>query len=450
MFKSLADNINQTLKRITGKGQLSNANIAATIKEIKHSLVDADVNIGVIKQFIENVTSKAMGIDVHSKLNPGQTFVKILLEELTNTLGQGNQELSLRTKPPAVILLAGLQGAGKTTTAAKLAIYLQQTLKKKVMLTSCDIYRPAALTQLQTLAEQINVPYYITHNEQPTSIVQNAINLAKKSIADVLIIDTAGRTGIDTAMMDEIKIIHQLSKPIETLFVVDSMTGQDAANTAKAFADAVTLTGVILTKTDGDSRGGAALSVSQVSKQPIKFIGVGEKINDFEKFHPDRIAKRILGMGDMLTLIENMQRDLSTEKATKLTKTIKKGKSFNFNDLRSQLQQLDDIGGAEKIMKMMPGMSGINSDILKQQNSATKKSVAIINSMTTEERKFPKLLNASRKKRIACGSGTTINDINVLNKQLLGMQKMMKKITSKQKMLGVLGSLKNKFPTSML
>lgn len=430
MFASLSERLTQSVKRLMGAGRLTEQNIQDTLQEVRLALLEADVALPVVKKFIEDIRTKAVGQEVLQSLKPGEALIKIVHDELVLILGEQNAELNLNTQPPAVILMAGLQGSGKTTTTAKLANWLKTTKNKSVLVTSADIYRPAAIQQLETLAQQINVNYFpSTSSQKPADIAKAAIQHAKTNFIDVVMIDTAGRLHIDEEMMAEIKQLHQVSNPIETLFVVDSMTGQDAANTAKAFNDALPLTGVILTKTDGDARGGAALSVRTITDKPIKFIGTGEKIEGLEAFHPDRIASRILGMGDILTLVEEVQRKADHKKAEQLAKKIKKGKSFDLEDFLDQLKQMRNMGGIASIMGKIPGLGQIPQ---AAKNSVNDKMFiqmeAIINSMTPKERQFVALINGSRKRRIALGSGTQVQDVNRLLKQFLQMQKMMKKL----------------------
>ena len=433
MFSSLSDRLTHTVKALRGQARLTDDNIKDTLREIRMALLEADVALPIVKHFIEQIREQAIGQDVANQLNPGQAFVKIVHEELVRTLGAESYAINLRTQPPAVILMAGLQGSGKTTTVAKLAHLLQTQQKKSVLVTSADVYRPAAIEQLKTLAHQINAHYFASSSDQkPVNIAKNAIAQARKQHVDVVIVDTAGRLTIDKVMMDEIKALHQAVKPIETLFVVDSMTGQDAANTAKAFNEALPLTGVVLTKTDGDARGGAALSVKSITNKPIKFIGVGEKIDALEVFHPDRIASRILGMGDVLTLVEEIERKTDTKKAAKLAKKINKGKNFDLNDFAEQLQQMNKMGGMNSILGKLPGLPNLPSNMPSALNdSVTKKTLAMIYSMTQQERRFPSIIKASRKRRITNGSGTQVQDVNRLLKQFLQMQKMMKKVSKK-------------------
>jgi signal recognition particle subunit SRP54 len=429
MFQSLSERLSKLFKDLRGQGRLSPENIKDTLREIRIALLEADVALPVIKAFMEQVETRAIGQEVLTSLSPGQVLVKIVHEELVKTLGTENSTLALNTTPPAIILMAGLQGSGKTTTTAKLAKWLKESQKKSVLVTSVDIYRPAAILQLETLAQQVGVECFPSHVDQnPVTIAENAIAFAKRQFIDVVIIDTAGRLHIDDTMMTEIKTLHQAIKPIETLFVVDSMTGQDAANTAKAFNDALDLTGVILTKTDGDARGGAALSIRQITQKPIKFIGVGEKIDALQPFYPDRIASRILDMGDILSLVEQAEKHVDQAKAEKLAKKIKKG-GFDLEDFRDQLQQMKNMGGLTKIMDNLPGMQGIPANIKsKIDDKMFTRQEAMINSMTPQERRFPALIKNSRKLRITKGSGTSVQDLNKLLKQFEQMQKVMKKM----------------------
>ena len=446
MFENLTERLTRTFKNLSGQGKFTEDNMQQALREVRLSLIEADVALPVIKDFIEHIKQQVMGKEVVISLKPDQALLKIIHDELVKIMGDKRAELNLKTQPPAVILLAGLQGSGKTTSAAKLARYLKDTEKKKVMLVSVDIYRPAAIQQLKILASEVDVTFFDTlPSESPTNIVNKAIELAKKQFMDVVIIDTAGRLHIDTEMMAEIKEIHHQAKPIETLFVVDSMTGQDAANTAKAFHEALPLTGIILTKTDGDARGGAALSVRQITGQPIKFMGHGEKVDALEPFHPERVASRILGMGDILSLIEEVERKADKASSEKLAKKLKKGKSFDLDDFKQQLLQMNNMGGLSGMMSKLPGLGGkIPQEAMNQVgDKALSKTIAIINSMTMKERRIPKLIIGSRKRRIALGSGTDIQDINRLLKQFTQMQKMMKKFTKpggmKQMMRGMGG-----------
>jgi signal recognition particle subunit SRP54 len=434
MFDNLTDRLTGALKAVSGQATLTEENIKGTLREVRMALLEADVALPVVKDFVARIKDRAVGIDVQKNLNPGQAFVKIVNDELIAVMGEANESLNLAAQPPAVILMAGLQGAGKTTSVAKLAKFLREREKKKVLVVSADVYRPAAIKQLETLAKEVEVDFFpSTSDEKPVDIATKAIEFAKNHFHDVLLVDTAGRLAIDDAMMGEIQELHTAINPIETLFVVDSMTGQDAALTAKAFGEALPLTGVILTKTDGDARGGAALSVRHITGKPIKFMGVGEKTDALEPFHPDRVASRILNMGDVLSLIEEAERKLDKTKAAKLAKKIKKGKGFDLEDFRDQLQQMETMGGLAGMMDKLPGMGNMAQS--GAQMAGAEKSMgqmeAIINSMTPTERHYPDKINGSRKKRIAAGSGTQIQDINRLLKQHKQMQKMMKKMTAK-------------------
>jgi signal recognition particle subunit SRP54 len=443
MFENLSERLSLSLKKISGKASLSESNIQETLREVRVALLEADVALPVVKDFIELVKQRAVGTEVSSSLNPGQQFLKIVQAELETVMGEKNETLNLKAQPPAVILMAGLQGAGKTTSVAKLSRYLSEREKKKVMVVSADVYRPAAIDQLKTLASEVGTEFYpSTIDQKPTQIVSDAIAAAKTQFADVLIVDTAGRLAIDQEMMTEIQQIHKAANPVETLFVIDAMIGQDSVNTAKAFNDALPLTGVILTKVDGDARGGAALSVRHVTGKPIKFLGVGEKTDALEPFHPERIASRILGMGDVLSLIEDVERKVDKKKAEKFAKKVAKGKRFDLEDLREQLQQMKQLGGMESMMDKIPGMG--NMAQMTQQKDMTgqfSKMEYIIDSMTPKERANPDILNGSRKRRITQGSGTTIQDLNRLLKQHKQMGKMMKKMKGKgmQKMMRGLG-----------
>lgn len=449
-FSSLSEHLDKVIKNLTGQGRLTEANIQETLREIRKALLEADVALPVVKEFIEDIQTKALGKEVLESLSPGQVLIKLVHDELVTIMGTENVGLELKTQPPAVILMAGLQGSGKTTTVAKLARWLQQVQKKSVLLTSADIYRPAAIDQLQTLANTLGVHFYPSESSQnPIEIARGAIQEAKNKVIDVVIIDTAGRLHIDEQMMSEIKALHAAISPIETLFVVDSMTGQDAAITAKAFNDALPLTGVVLTKTDGDARGGAALSIRYITGKPIKFIGVGEKIDALEPFYPDRIASRILGMGDILTLVEEVERKIDKAKAEKLIKKIKKGKGkvFDLEDFRDQLKQIHNMGGIMNIVSKLPGINQLPKQVKDQFNDKKLTEIeAIINSMTIKERKFPERLKSSQKRRVAMGSGTSIQAINQLLKQFFQMQKMMKKMSKQGGMMKLMRGLQGKFP----
>src|SRR5688572_19292422 len=425
MFETLTDHLSQTLRTLSGKSRLTEENIQDSLRDVRRALLEADVALPVIKDFIDNVKLRALGQEVSRSLSPGQAFIKIVQAELQQVMGNENEALDLRATPPAVVLMAGLQGAGKTTTVAKLALWLKNREKKSIMVVSADVYRPAAIKQLETLAAEAGVEFFPSDvGQKPVDIVRAAIADARRKLIDVLFVDTAGRLAIDEAMMAEIKELHRVVNPIETLFVVDAMTGQDAANTAKAFNEALPLTGVILTKTDGDARGGAALSIRHITGKPIKFLGMGEKVDALEPFHPDRIASRILGMGDVLSLIEQVERTVDKEKAEKLIKKVSKGQKFDLEDLRDQLQQMQNMGGLTSMLDKLPGLGNV-AQMAQTANMGKqfKTMEAIINSMTPEERRNPDDLSGSRKRRITAGSGTQIQDLNRLLKQYKQMAK---------------------------
>ncbi len=450
MFDNLKDNLAKSIQRLKGQATLSEDNIKQALREVRVALLEADVALPVVKSFIEQVKTRAIGEDVLTSLKPDQVLIKIVKEELTTTLGAQSEGLNLSAQPPAVILMAGLQGAGKTTSSAKLAKYLIERERKKVMLVSADVYRPAAIEQLQTVAEQVGATFQPSSViEEPIAIGKKAIEAARKGFFDVLIVDTAGRLAVDNAMMAEIKGLQDGIKPVETLFVVDAMTGQDAANTAKAFAEVLDLTGVILTKVDGDARGGAALSVRTIVGKPIKFMGVGEKMEALEPFHPDRIASSILGMGDVLTLVEEIERKVDKKKADKLAQKVKKGQKFSLIDFKEQLEQMQNMGGMSAMMEKLPNIPGMDKlpEAAKNQldDKMTDKKIAIINSMTKKERKFPQLIKGSRKRRIALGSGNTIQDVTRMLKEFNQMQKMMKKFSGKG-MMRMMKRLGGKMP----
>ncbi|WP_300179507.1 signal recognition particle protein [uncultured Aliivibrio sp.] len=430
MFDNLTDRLSKTLKNISGKGRLTEDNIKETLREVRMALLEADVALPVVRDFVKRVKENAVGVEVSKSLTPGQEFIKIVQSELVSIMGDSNEALNLASQPPAVILMAGLQGAGKTTSTAKLAKLLKERDKKKVLVVSADVYRPAAIKQLEMLAGEVEVDFFPSSADQkPIDIVDGAISHAKLKFFDVVIVDTAGRLAVDTEMMDEIKQLHAHVNPIETLFVVDAMTGQDAANTAKAFGDTLPLTGVILTKVDGDARGGAALSVRHITGKPVKFLGVGEKTDALEPFHPERIASRILGMGDVLSLIEDLEKNVDKEKAERLAKKFKEKKGFDLEDFREQLGQMKNMGGMMGMMDKLPGMSQLPDNVKdKVDDKMFHQMEAIINSMTLKERERPELIKGSRKKRIAAGSGTQVQDVNRMLKQFTQMQKMMKKM----------------------
>lgn len=449
MFDNLSDRLAQTLRHVTGKARLSEDNIKDTLREVRMALLEADVALPVVKDFVNSVRDRAVGVEVSRSLSPGQAFIKIVQAELESLMGAANEDLALNAAPPAVILMAGLQGAGKTTTVGKLARFLKERKKKTVMVVSADVYRPAAIKQLETLANEIGVTFFPSDiSQKPQDIALAAIKEAKLKFIDVVLVDTAGRLAIDSEMMAEISQLHAAINPIETLFVVDAMTGQDAANTAKAFNDALPLTGVVLTKVDGDARGGAALSVRAITGKPIKFLGMGEKTDALDPFHPDRIASRILGMGDVLSLIEQAEQTIDKEKAEKLTKKLKKGKGFDLEDFRDQLQQMNKMGGMGGLLEKMPNMGGMNLSQMSGAQGAAEKQFkqmeSIINSMTPAERRDPDIISGSRRRRIAMGSGTQVQDVGRLIKQHKQMQKMMKKFTAKggiSKMMRGLGGM---------
>ncbi len=430
MFDNLTQRLNRTLKNISGKGRITEDNIKDTLREVRTALLEADVALPVVKSFTNRVKERALGQEVALSLTPGQEFIKAVHAELINTMGGETAEVNLACQPPAVILLAGLQGAGKTTSAAKLALYLRDRLKKKVLMTSVDTYRPAAMDQLKSLGEQVQIDCYPSDpKDKPVAIAKAALEMARLKAYDVMILDTAGRLAVDEAMMNEVKELHHTVNPIETFFVVDAMTGQDAANTAKAFAEALPLTGVVLTKADGDARGGAALSVREITGKPIKFIGMGEKIEALEPFHPDRIASRILDMGDLLSLIEDLQRNADMDQAKKFADKIKKGEDFTFDDFREQIQQMKKMGGMTGLLDKLPGMGKISDDIKSKVNDkAVDHLEAIINSMTPKERRNPDIIKGSRKKRIALGAGVQVHEVNQLLRQFEMTRKMMKKM----------------------
>ena len=447
MFENLTDRLSQTLRHVTGKAKLTEDNIKDTLREVRMALLEADVALPVVKDFVNKVKDCAVGTEVSKSLTPGQAFVKIVRAELEELMGAANEDLDLHALPPAVVLMAGLQGAGKTTTVAKLARFLKERKKKSVLVVSADVYRPAAIKQLETLAGEVGVTFFPSDlTQQPVTIALAAINEARLKFIDVVIVDTAGRLAIDAEMMAEIQALHAAVKPVETLFVVDAMTGQDAANTAKAFADALPLTGVVLTKVDGDARGGAALSVRAITGKPIKFIGMGEKTDALEPFHPDRIASRILGMGDVLSLIEQAENTLDRDKADKLAKKLKKGKGFDLEDFRDQLQQMKNMGGLSSLLDKLPAQMAAKAGQVDMDRAEKdiKRKEGIIQSMTPLERRKPELIKATRKRRIAAGSGVQVQEVNRLLKEFEQMQGMMKKMkgSGMMKMMKRMGGMK--------
>ncbi|MHB8347797.1 MAG: signal recognition particle protein [Acidiferrobacterales bacterium] len=430
MFDNLSQRLQQVLKTLRGAGRLTEENIGEALREVRMALLEADVALPVVKSFIEDVRSRAVGKEVLASLTPGQAVVKVVYDALVALMGEANDGFRLATRPPAVILIAGLQGSGKTTTVAKLARFLREREHKSVMVASADVYRPAAIEQLRILAGTVGAAFFPSTAEQkPVEIARAAVEQARRSGVDAVIIDSAGRLHVDREMMDEIRAIHAAVDPAETLFVVDSMTGQDAVNTARSFDEALPLTGVILTKADGDARGGAALSVRRVTGKPIKFLGVGEKTEALEPFHPDRMASRILGMGDVLSLVEQAQQSVDQEQARKLAQKITKGKRFDLEDFRDQLQQMEKMGGIASLIDKLPGVAGIPEAAKAQMDDRqTRRLIAIINSMTPQERRFPDIIRGSRKRRISAGSGAPVQEINRLLKQFGEMQKMMKRL----------------------
>ncbi len=447
MFNSLSERLSKTLQSMGKKARLTEDNISTTLKDVRKALLEADVALPVVKQFISQVRTRALGSEVRASLTPGQQFLKVVQSELEGALGGQSETLNLAQRPPAIVLLAGLQGAGKTTTAAKLARFFTTREKKKVLMVSVDVYRPAAIKQLATLGAQIEVDVFPSTTDQtPMELARQALKKATGSAYDMLIVDTAGRLGIDEAMMQEISGLHEVLNPVETLFVVDAMTGQDAANTAKVFAEVLPLTGVILTKADGDARGGAALSVKTITGQPIKFMGVGETVDGLEAFHPDRLASRILGMGDIMGLIEEVELKFDKGKAEKVAKKVLKGKGFDLEDFRDQLEQMRSMGGMKALMDKMPGVGQGGSHIPRHvDDKQFIRMEAVINSMTLIERHDPEVINGSRKQRIAKGSGTDVQEVNKVLKQHKQMSKMMKKVGKKggmQKMMrGISGMM---------
>lgn len=428
MFENLSDKLDRAFKVLKGQGKISEINVAETLKEVRKALLDADVNYKVAKQFTDTVKEKALGRDVLLSVSPGQLMVKIVHEELTNLMGGEANDINLKASP-SIILMSGLQGSGKTTLSGKLANLLKTKRSRQVLLVACDVYRPAAIDQLHVLGEQIGVQVYSERdNKNPVQIAKNAIEFAKSNGLNTIIIDTAGRLAVDEEMMDEIARLKDFLQPQETLFVVDSMTGQDAVNTAKAFNDRINFDGVVLTKLDGDTRGGAALSIKSVVNKPIKFVGTGEKMEALDVFYPSRMADRILGMGDIVSLVERAQEQFDAKEAAELQKKIAKNQ-FNLNDFLQQLQQIKKMGNIKDLMGMIPGMGKAMKDV-DIDNDSFKHIEAIIQSMTTEERERPELLNGSRRKRIATGSGTSIQEVNRLLKQFEDMRKMMKMFTS--------------------
>jgi len=449
MFESLTGRLSQVMKTLRGEARLTETNIQDALREVRMALLEADVALPVVRDFVAQVRERALGQEVMGSLTPGQALIGVVHRELVTLMGESDAGLDLATTPPAVILMAGLQGSGKTTTSGKLAKLLREQMKKKVLLASCDVYRPAAIEQLKTLAAQVEVDFFPSAaDEQPAAIALAALDFARKHYHDVLIVDTAGRLAIDDAMMREIRELHAALKPIETLFVVDSMQGQDAVNVAKAFADALPLTGVVLTKLDGDARGGAALSVRQVTGKPIKFAGVGEKLTGFEVFHPDRMASRILGMGDVLSLIEDAQRTVDRGEAERFAKKLKSGKGFDLEDFKQQIGQMKKMGGVTAMLDKLPGQLAQAAGKAQMDDKQIRRIEGIINSMTPQERAKPELLKASRKRRIATGAGVSVQEVNRLLAQFEQTQKMMK-MMAKGGMAKMMRSMKGMLPGGM-
>jgi len=447
MFENLSERFNGIVKRLRGEARLTEENIDATLREVRMALLEADVALPVVKDFLDRIRVRALGQEVIGTLTPGQALIRVVRDELTELMGEAGVGLDFNAQPPVVVLLAGLQGSGKTTSAAKLAKRLKEHDKKSVALVSCDVYRPAAIEQLKILAGEIGVDCYPSTESTPERIALAALDMARRQLKDVLIVDTAGRLAIDEAMMTEIRGLHAALAPRETLFVIDSMMGQDAVRTAQAFNEALPLTGVILTKADGDARGGAALSVRHVTGKPIKFIGMGEKVNALEPFHPDRMASRILGMGDVLSLIEEVEQKVDKDKAAKVAEKLVKGKGFDLADFREQLEQMKNMGGLASLMSKLPGVSDLPDQVKNRVNDKEMvRLAAIIDSMTPNERKFPAIIKASRKQRIAAGSGAQVQDVNRLLKQFENMQRMMKKVSKKGGMQALMRGMRGQMP----
>jgi signal recognition particle subunit SRP54 len=447
VFDNLTQRLARVMKTLRGEARITEANVQEALREVRVALLEADVALPVVRDFIARVREKALGEDVIGSLTPGQAVVGIVHNELVRLMGERNDALDLATKPPAVILMAGLQGSGKTTTSGKLAKSLKEQQRKKVLLASCDVYRPAAIEQLRTLAGQITVDFFpALPSDKPADIARAALDFARTHYHDVLIVDTAGRLAIDEAMMREIRELHAALNPVETLFVVDAMQGQDAVNTAKAFSDALPLTGVILTKLDGDARGGAALSVRHVTGKPVKFSGVGEKLDGLEAFHPDRMASRILGMGDVLSLIEDVQKGVDREEAEKLAKKVKSGKGFDLDDFKQQIVQMKKMGGLAALADKLPGnLAQMAQGAPQMDDKVIRRIEGIINAMTPRERTKPDLIKASRKRRIATGAGVTVQEVNRLLNQFEQTQKMMK-MMAKGGLAKMMRSMKGMFP----
>jgi signal recognition particle subunit SRP54 len=451
VFDKLSSRLAAVVESLTGRGRLTEENISDTLRQVRMALLEADVALPVVREFIDAVKARAIGLEIHKSLTPGQALVKIIHEELVRVMGEGVRPINLRTQPPAVVLLAGLQGAGKTTTAAKLALWLQSRERKRVLMVSTDVHRPAAMLQLARLGEQLGIETAPADpSESPVAIARRAIDLARRGLVDVLIVDTAGRLHVDAEMMDEVRALSAAVQPIETLFVVDSMAGQDAVNAAKAFGSALDLTGIVLTKADGDARGGAALSVRHVTGKPLLFIGTGEKPEALEVFQPERMASRILGMGDVLSLVEEVTRKVDREEAERLARKVAKGKDFDLEDLLGQLRQFESMGGVGALIDKLPAQLAARAGQMPQGNEKEmRRQVAIICSMTPGERRYPKTIDGSRKRRIATGSGVQVSDVNRLLKNFLQMQRMMKGMAGKGGMGRMMRALGGRLPPGM-
>jgi signal recognition particle subunit SRP54 len=447
MFDNLTNRLTKVLKTLRGEARLTEENIGEALREVRVALLEADVALPVVRDFIARIRERALGQEVMGSLTPGQAVVGVVHRELVALMGEKNDELNLATQPPAIILMAGLQGSGKTTTSGKLALWLKERNNKKVLLASCDVYRPAAIEQLKTVAAQVDAEFFPSSPDQkPIDIARAALDHARRHYKDVLIVDTAGRLAIDEQMMAEIRELHAALNPVETLFVVDAMQGQDAVNVAKAFSEALPLSGIVLTKLDGDARGGAALSVRHVTGKPIKFAGVGEKLTGLEAFYPDRMASRILGMGDVLSLIEDVQKGVDRGEAERLAKKVKSGKGFDLEDFKQQIGQMKKMGGVSAIMDKLPGnLANAVQGAPQVDEKSMQRIEGIINSMTPKERAKPELIKASRKRRIATGAGVSVQEVNRLLSQFEQTQKMMK-MMAKGGMQKMMRSMKNMFP----
>jgi signal recognition particle subunit SRP54 len=447
VFDNLTQRLARAMKTLRGEARLTETNVQEALREVRVALLEADVALPVVRDFVSRVREKALGQEVIGSLTPGQAVVGVVHSELVQLMGERNETLDLATKPPAVILMAGLQGSGKTTTSGKLAKWLKEQQRKKVLLASCDVYRPAAIEQLQMLASQVGADFFpASTQEKPADIARAALDFARTHYHDVLIVDTAGRLSIDEAMMAEIRELHAALNPAETLFVADAMQGQDAVNTAKSFADALPLTGTVLTKLDGDARGGAALSIRHVTGKPIKFAGVGEKLTGLEPFHPDRMASRILGMGDVLTLIEDVQKGVDREQAENLAKKVKSGKGFDLEDFKQQIVQMKKMGGLAALADKLPGnLAQMAQGTPQMDDKVMRRIEGIINAMTPGERRKPELIKASRKRRIATGAGVSVQEVNRLLNQFEQTQKMMK-MMAKGGLAKMMRSMKGMFP----